>query len=108
MKTNSAVFGVSLIESMLAFSIMLWIHVLTSHRLEVNRWLVVFAVFPIYYANQYFLVARGSGVAFEKEFSLFPKSKRIILRSAAIGIFIATLTILFSSIAEYRGTFGVG
>ena len=108
MKINSAIFGVSIISGMLVFSLMSWIEILTGRQLEVNRWAVGFVFFASYYANYYLLIARGSGIAFEKHFSRFPKNKRIALRVVAIGISLATLAICFFTIAAYRKAFGFG
>jgi hypothetical protein len=99
---HKGVAGVTIIEVLLVASLINWIQIIGGHRLELNRWMPGIAAVVLYCANYYFFVVRGSGIAYEREFSGFRKGKRIALRLAVIVILLVTLAVFFSSAAYHR------
>lgn len=102
MNAHKGVAGVSIVQGVIVITLENWIGAFTGRRLELDRWVLWIVIVLIYAANYYFLVIGGTGVAFEKQFGTFPKSKQITLRLAAIGIFLATGIIFFFSAAAYH------
>jgi hypothetical protein len=98
----NGVTGLTVIESFFALSVSGWIESVAGRHLDLNRWEIVIAVLAIFCANYYFLIFKGVGVAFEKEFNHFPKSKRVALRLAAIGIVLAIGVFFFLSGIVFR------
>jgi hypothetical protein len=106
-KASSAVVGVAVVDYVLALSLVIWAAIMTGHPLKLSPWVVgiIFLIFCS--ANYRFLVIRSHGVAFEKQFCGFQKSKQTTLLSVAAGILLATVAIFSFSIQAYHRTFGI-
>lgn len=107
MKVSTASIGVSAVAAFLAFSVYMWISVMSQHQIVTNRWIVGGVGAAIFVVNDYFLSIRGHGIAFEKQFRHFGKSKRIVLYLAAIGIVAATGIAFYLSVADYHQAFNL-
>jgi hypothetical protein len=108
-RTNAmkGVNGITLVEFVIAVSVSDLVQVQTGRHLALNRWVIGFAFVMVALVNRHFLVVRGSGVAFEREFNSFGKSKRIALRSVSVGLVLATAVIFFFSAAAYHRAIGI-
>src|SRR6201985_1987045 len=107
MKACSASICVSVIEGLLVLTLWGWIQTATHHYVELSSWSVVAAAIAIGGPTDYFLVVRNHGVAFEKQFRSFGKSKRIAMYLAAIGVIIVTGIAFYLSVAAYHQAFGL-
>jgi hypothetical protein len=101
---HKGVAGVAVVEIILLITLLDWIQSLSGH-FGINRWVPGIAAVVIYAINYYFLVIRGNGVAFEKQFGSFRKSKRLTLRLAAIGISVVTLALYFAAHESLKSGF---
>jgi len=108
LKADTASIGVSVVVGLLAVAFWALIQTATHQYVAFNsRWIFGGAGVAIFVLNNYFLVVRGRGVAFEKQFRSFSKSKRIILYLAAIGFVVAIGIAFYLSVAHYRQTFNI-
>jgi len=104
---HKGVGGVTIVELVLILSLAAWVSAATGYHLVWVELEAVVVFLVLYFVNFYFLVVRGSGVAFEKHFNNFPSIKRIALRSAAIGIMVIIWGIFFIAAATYHQTFHI-
>lgn len=107
MKARVASICVGILEFMLVFTIWLWIQIATHEYIQLDRWIVVASIFLIAGPGEYLLVVRGHGIAFEKQFHSFSKSKRIALYLAAIGVVLATGIAFYLTVIGYHQTFNL-
>ncbi len=107
MKASTASICVSVVEGVLALTIWSWMQIAIHQYIELNHWLVMIFFFLIAGPGDYFLVVRGHGIAFEKQFYSFSKRKRIALYVSAIGIVVMTGIAFYLSVADYHLTFNL-
>lgn len=105
MQAHAAIAGILIVEGFLLISISCWAQVLLGRQLTLARWVVWPAVALLYAVNYYQLVVKGSGLAFNREFSRLSQRRQIALYSA-VGLLVAvTVTIFFMSLATYHRAF---
>ena len=108
MKASSASLGVSVVLIVLALTLWALIQMVIEQNIELNRWMVVpFLILLIAVPSDYYLVIRSHGIAFEKQFRNFSRSKQIGLYLAAITAIVVTGIAFYFTIANYHQTFGL-
>lgn len=108
MKASSASFSVSVVEIFLALTMWLWIQLVADRYIELNRWVAAIAVsILIVGSSDYFLYKRGHGIAFERQFLHFSRSKQIALYAAAISIVVVTGVAFFLTVSAYHQAFNL-
>lgn len=107
MKAYSAVACLSIVELLLAASFGMLVQIISGYRHGWNRWVVGAFCLGLFLVNSHFLVNRGNGIAFEREFSRYPRGKRMALLLAAGGIAVASGVALFLSGERYHKMLGM-
>lgn len=97
--------GITFVECLLVFSLFDWMQISIGHRVEINPLIAGIAAATLYFTNNYFLVSRGSGIAFEKQFNHFGLRKRIALRLCGIAVVLAAILSIYVSTTAYRRAF---
>lgn len=90
MKVRTASICVAIVEAVWAVTIWVLVQTASGRYIELNPWVLVVCMLVITWPSDYFLVSRGYGLAFVKEFDAFGKRKQISLYLAAICIILAT------------------
>lgn len=106
MRILTASMGVSVLIGMLGVTIWSVVKIATHQHARMSWWVAVVVLGPLFAANHYFLVARGGGTEFEKQFRTFARNKQVGLYFAAILIVIGSVAGLFASIIEYHHFLG--
>jgi hypothetical protein len=104
---HKGVAGITLLQGSLAIAASNFTQVLAGHQIVLDAGAAGLMVLPVYFLNSYFLVERGAGTAFEKEFSGFARKKQTTLYLVATAITLLIVAALVLSIAVYRSAFAI-
>jgi len=107
LKASSASLGMMIVEILLAGAIWMWIQMATGRYIELNPWAVIACAVLILAPSDYFLVVRGHGPAFERQFRQLARSKQIALYVVAMSVAVATLVAFFLTIPAYHQVFNL-
>jgi hypothetical protein len=107
MRASIASICLSVLDGTMALTIWLWIQIAAHQFIVLSGWIVALCYFFIAGPSDYYLVARGHGVAFEKKFERFSTRKKVILYFAAIGIVAAIAAAFIISVAAYHKAFNI-
>ena len=101
---GKGVAGVALIESAFLLAIASWIDVLvgTKSLLDIPKWATIVAFFALCFANRYPLVGRGHGITFEREFTNFTKSRKVLLLASCVVIMLTAIAFFIYSASFHR------
>lgn len=105
MRVRSAAFGLTLVEGCFGLALIFWLFVVVHSFIKISTWVGGIGFLILYLLNDYFLVDRGLGIAFEKEFVNFIKGKKIALYIIAFSIVLSSALALYFSVTSYRETF---
>jgi hypothetical protein len=108
MKASMAAICVSVVEGLLALTLWTWVQTITHLDFEPSRWIILFFFLLIAGPGDYFLVVRGHGEAFDKQFQHFGKSKRIALYVAATCVVALTGIAFYLSATAFHRAFNIG
>lgn len=104
-KSSTASMCVATVDGIVAVTLWAWIQTATHQYVELNRWIFGGAFAALFVVNHFFLVVRGYGVEFEKEFRSFSKGKRIALYLAAVSVVMVAGITFFIIIEDYHQAF---
>jgi len=79
MNAWKAVSGVTFLGTVLLVVIESWVDVLLRRDFLLGRWTTGIGYFALFFANYFTLVHRGHGIRYEREFSGFKTSKKMLL-----------------------------
>jgi hypothetical protein len=99
--------GVTVTQGFLALISINWVEISTNHRIKMSLWMGAAVATVLYSVNDYLLVWRGSGVAFEEQFKSFSKTKKITLYTVAAAIVVAVWILFFVTASVYQETFHI-
>jgi len=101
---GKGVTGVAMIEWIVLIGIASWIDVLvgTKSLLDIPKWATIIAFLALCAANHYPLVARGHGIAFEREFANLKKSRRILLLAGCVAMMLTAIALFIFSASFHR------
>lgn len=104
---HKGVAGVTIVEGCLCIVALGWVEVALGHRFQISEWIIGAALLVLALANFYFLIDRKRGLNFELQFDDLSRSKRLFLRSGAIGLIVTTFGLMFWSVEIYHRVFGI-
>jgi len=92
---EKATAAMTMVQVILAGTLNFWVDIIVGHRVEVSEILSVPLVIAVYLVNRYFLVTKGYGTRFERQFDSIPRHKRLALGFGSIGILVAIVGIFY-------------
>ena len=104
---HKGVVGIASTEAILVVCMIFWLRGWTGHGLALNSWQLWGLVLLPFLLNHYFLVAKGYGVSFEREFDFLKQREKSLLYSEALGILVATAAIAYFTILANRRLLGI-
>jgi uncharacterized membrane protein YqhA len=107
--TGKSVGVITLIEWLFLLGIVWWLEMLVGTRFlsQFPKWIVAIAFLALFAANYYLLAIRDLGTAFEREFTHFGKSKKILLITSCITIIVVVIVFFMCSISIYHHFFHI-
>lgn len=105
MKAGAASLFVSGVVFFVVLALWAILQTIANQYVAPSRWIVGGAGAAIAMTNDYFLVIRGYGIAFDKRFHNFSKNRRIALYLVAIGMVAATGIAFYLAMSSYHENF---
>jgi hypothetical protein len=101
--------GVSLFVGIILMCITLWIEIFTGNQFLpiLNRWETWIGFLAFVLVNYYFLVIRGHGIRFEREFNNLKKSKRMFLQVSCFVVSLISAGFFIYSAHAYQHFFHI-
>lgn len=107
MKINVASMYVGAVEGMLIISMWFWFQILVDRIIYVSDIVLVSIVCVWFIFSDHYLVRLGRGVAFDKSFGKYDKSRQMILLTASAIISIASVASVIVSNMTYDQVFHI-
>jgi len=112
-KAVSAVTAIAVIEGLFLAGITSWIDIFMgtrfllsdSNSLPSSKLVILLFFLALCFANNRFLVTRGHGIKFEREFNNLKKTRKILLVTSCCGLVLATIAFFLYSRFAYRRFF---
>lgn len=106
---GKGVFGIAVIEGLILTSAVAWIEMSFETRFLLNtgKWTMGVVFVVLYYGNYYFLVTRGYGIRFEREFSRLEQTRKSVLIVGFILLLLITIALFYFSITDYQQFFHI-
>jgi len=79
----------------------------TIFSFDSEHWEMAVITLALYLPNYYVLVTRGYGVTFDREFTAFKRSKKVILVASCVGLMLASVVFCGYSDSAYRHYFHI-
>src|SRR5215468_455583 len=80
---------ITMIEAVCVGGLFLWMGIMTGQRVHPLLFIIlIIPFFAVHQLNRHFLIKKGLGTEFEKQFDDLPRSKRIRLISSAIVVIV--------------------
>jgi hypothetical protein len=74
----------------------------TKFMSNIPKWIICVAYLAICAFNHYLLIVRGNGITFEREFTHFKKSKRVLLMTCSVMMILAAIAFFLYSASVHR------
>lgn len=89
--------------------IVAWIEIYLGTRfvLSAGKWVGVIVYIVLFVPNYYFLIVRGHGIRFEREFSTLEKPRKNLLLASCAVTALATIAFMILSVYFYHQFFHI-
>ena len=108
-RNGRAVTGVTLIEWFILLGVGSWISIYFRSRylfgFSIVAILILFAMLA--FANYHFLVIRGHGADFDRDFAHLKKTKKVFLITCYLALIFTTIADFFYSVSVYQRVFHI-